>query len=106
MDAASYAITGVITLLVGIFGSTGFWTYKMSKQLKKSSESQMLMGICYVMIIRHCSTWIDQGWADPDALADLQKYLYEPYKAAGGNGTAEMLMSKVKCLPSKPPKQD
>ena len=26
--------------------------------------------------------------------------MYEPYKALGGNGTAEMLMNKVKALPS------
>ena len=103
MDA-SHWITGIITLIVGIFGSTGFWTYKMSKQVKKSSETKMLMGLAYISIVRHCSTWIEQGWADTDEIGDLQKYLYEPYREAGGNGTAEMMMNKAKSLPNKPPK--
>jgi hypothetical protein len=30
--------------------------------------------------------------------------MFEPYEKMGGNGTAKLLMDKVKALPSKPPK--
>jgi len=31
----------------------------------------------------------------------LDKYLYEPYKAAGGNGSAEKIMAELNKLPMK-----
>ena len=101
-----FAITGVITLLVGIFSSTGFWTYKMSKKLNDSAEKKMLMGLTYVNICKSCEYWIERGWVDDSDLRDLQHYLYDPYREKGGNGTAERLFKEACNLPNKPPKED
>ena len=99
------AITTIVTLIVGMFGSTGFWTYIQNKRIQNSDEQKMIMGLTYISIVKHCEYWIDQGWVDQDDLNDLQKYLYEPYRNKGGNGTAERLFNKCCNLPSKPPKE-
>ena len=119
----NFAITGVITLLVGIFGSTGFWTYRTAKREKDSEVykkideielkvddhikkmQQMVLGQTYVQIVRTCEYWIERGWAETDDIRDLEHYLYDPYRAWGGNGTAERLFNQVCELPTKPPEK-
>lgn len=115
-----FAITGVITLLVGIFGSTGVWTYLASKREKNSevykkiddiekrvdgyieNMKNMVMGQTYVNIVRTCEYWLERGWAEADDIRDLEHYLYDPYREWGGNGTAERLFKQVCELPNKP----
>lgn len=89
-------------MLVGIFGSTGFWMFVQSRSNKKSIETQMLLAIAFIGVKMSCKFCIDRGYADTEEIEDIEKYLYEPYKAMGGNGTAELLMDKVKALPNKP----
>lgn len=119
-----FAITGVITLLVGIFGSTGFWTYRTAKREKDSEVykkideielkvddhikkmQQMVLGQTYVQIVRTCEYWIQRGWVEQDDIRDLEHYLYDPYRSWGGNGTAERLFTQVCSLPNKPPKEE
>lgn len=118
-----YAITGTISLIVGIFGSTGFWTYinarreKNSEVYKKIDDieikvdgyiekmQQMIMGQTYVNIVRTCEYWIQRGWVEQDDIRDLEHYMYDPYRAWGGNGTAERLFKQVCELPKQPPKE-
>ena len=120
----NFAITGVITLLVGIFGSTGFWAYWSSKREKNSEiykrineidakvddhidkVQTMVLGQTYVQIVRTCEYWIERGWAEQDDIRDLEHYLYDPYREMGGNGTAERLFNQVCKLPNKQPKED
>lgn len=99
-------LTGIITLVVGIFSSTGFWTYYQNKKNNNSDEQKMIMGLTYITIVKHCEFWIERGWADPDDLDDLQKYLYDPYINKGGNGTAKRKFQMACSLPSKPPKEE
>ena len=124
MGWVEYAITGVISLIVGIFGSTGFWTYYTAKREKKSEVykkideietkvdkhiegmQQMVLGQTYVQIVRTCEYWLQRGWAEQDDIRDLEHYLYDPYRSWGGNGTAERLFNQVCTLPTKPPKED
>ena len=119
-----FAITGVITLLVGIFGSTGVWTYLASKREKNSeiykkideiethvnkyieNMKSMVMGQTYVNIVRTCEYWLERGWAEQDDIRDLEHYLYDPYREWGGNGTAERLFIEVCALPHKPPEKE
>ena len=115
-----FAITGVITLLIGIFGSTGFWTYRTAKREKNSEVykkiddieikvdgyiekmQQMMMGQTYVNIVRTCEYWIERGWVEQDDIRDLEHYMYDPYREWGGNGTAERLFNRACQLPNKP----
>lgn len=97
-------ITSVVTIFAGIFASNGFWTYKMSRRMNDSAEKKMLMGLTYINIVKNCEYWIERGWVEQDDLRDLEKYLYDPYREKGGNGTAERLFNQAAKLPSKPPK--
>ena len=44
-------------------------------------------------------SYIERGWITQDEYEDLNKYLYNPYREMGGNGTAERLMTEIKKLP-------
>ena len=119
-----FAVTGIITLLVGIFGSTGFWTYWNNKQQKNSevykkideiedhvnyhitNMQQAVRGLTYINIVKTCEYWLERGWVEQDDIRDLEHYLYDPYRNWGGNGTAERLFKEVCALPHKSPKED
>lgn len=89
----------VITIVVAVFGSTGFWSYVQNRVRKKSDESKLLMGIAYSKIIQQAEKYIARGHVSTDEYHELFKYLYEPYHNMGGNGTAERLMNQVSSLP-------
>lgn len=98
---SAYWITGIITLIVGIFGSTGFWLFVQNSINKKSIERQALLSITFIGVKMSCKAILDRGYADVEEIEDIEKYLFEPYKAMGGNGSAEYLMERVKALPNK-----
>ena len=94
------------TIIVAIFGSSGFWLIVQKLIERKSALRQMVFGIGYERLISACRKYIEAGWIDLDELEELDKHLYQPYKEMGGNGTAELLMEKVRCLPNKEDKED
>jgi hypothetical protein len=57
------------------------------------------MGIAYDKITSYGLAYLDRGWVTKDDYEELLKYYYEPYKALGGNGTAELIMQQVARLP-------
>ena len=91
----------IVTLVVAVFGSTGFWQLIMSRRNKKTDEAQLILGLAYSEIIRRAELYIKRGHISTDEYNELNKYLYEPYKRMGGDGTAEKLMEEVKRLPIK-----
>ena len=91
----------VITIICSVFASSGFWAYLMSRQNKDSAERRMILGIGYRSICELCSMYIKQGHISREEYADLKKYLFEPYRDMGGNGTCERLMQEVDRLPIK-----
>lgn len=98
--------TDLLLKVAGIvFASTGFWTFLVTiiqKKLdKKNASSRMLLGLGHDKIKFLAERYIAQGYISSDDYEDLVKYLYEPYRAMGGNGTAEKLMEEVKKLPIK-----
>jgi hypothetical protein len=58
-----------------------------------------MMGIAYDKITSYGLAFIERGWVTKDDYEELLKYYYEPYKALGGNGTAELIMLQVAKLP-------
>lgn len=94
-----------ISLIIAIFGSTGFWaliTYLIQrKDTKDSAESQMLKGLAHDRICYLGSVYIKQGYITHADYQNIHDYLYVPYKRLGGNGTAEKIMEEVKALPMK-----
>lgn len=98
--------TTTILAIIGIlFGSQGLWTLIqtmwMNKHRTKSAEEKLLLGLAYNRIISICHRYIDQGYVDADEYKELNHYLFEPYKEAGGDGTAQRLMREVENLPIK-----
>lgn len=91
----------LITVVGAIFGSTGFWTFVMTRDKKKSAESKLLLGLSNFAIRWICDAHIKQGFCTADDYNDLNKYLFEPYKEAGGDGAAERSMQIVKNLPTR-----
>lgn len=102
----------VVTIIVAIFASTGFWSFlsarfqsraNKSEDLYKASkvQSKMLKGLGHDRIINLCTEYIAKGYVTKDEYEDLHDYLYEPYVELGGNGTAKKMMEEVNKLPVK-----
>lgn len=96
------------SVIIAIIGSgalsaviAGIFTLINNRNKKKSNESKLLMGIAHSMIIENASRYLAQGYVSVAEYKELEHYLYEPYKAMGGNGTAEKLMKDVSNLPTE-----
>ena len=100
-------VTTIVTLVAAIFGCTGFWTFVSSlinsKMEKKDAKTQMILGLGHERLREKCEKHLADGYITADDYEDLDKYLYQPYKKMGGNGTVEKLMNDVRQLPLRPP---
>lgn len=92
----------VLTALVTVLASSGFWTYMQAKErakadrdVEKAATTRLLMGMAYDQITTLGIAYINRGWITKDELEELEKYFYEPYKELGGNGVAERIMKRV-----------
>ena len=94
--------TIVITILTTLLASAGFWTFMTRVLDKKSAKTKMILGLGHDKIIYLGMKYVERGNITQGEYENLYKYLYEPYKKMGGNGTAERLMSEVNKLPVIP----
>lgn len=103
----------IMTLMLAIFASSGFWAVitlilqnKYSKENKVSEDqikmNKMVLGLAHERIITLGMKYIDRGYITKDEYEDLITYLYKPYRDLGGNGTAELVIERVKKLPMHP----
>lgn len=93
-----------IYALIGILiANNGFWAFLtnilVKRATKTSAESEMLRGLAHDRIWSLGECYIKQGHISKDDFENLHDYLYLPYKALGGNGTAEKIMKEVDKLP-------
>lgn len=95
MDWKQTILTVVLTLL----GSAGFWGYLEARRAKKDSNTRLLVGIAHDRITYLGMKYVERGSITRDEYENLNDYLYEPYAAAGGNGSAKRVMEEVKKLP-------
>ena len=97
-------------IFTAVFASQGLWAlilYLVQRKDKKKdkesevldNQSQMLLGLGHDRIVFLGTHYIQEG--SITEFENLNKYLYEPYKKLGGNGTAEKIMDDVKKLPIK-----
>ena len=93
----------VVTIIVAIFGSSGFWLIVQKIIERKSALRQMVFGIGYERLVSACRKHIKAGFITVEEIEELDKHLFQPYKQMGGNGTAELLMEKVRKLPNEAP---
>lgn len=101
-------IQSIITVLCAVIASSGFWAWLQKKDDKKDLQSQMLIGLAHDRIVYLGMEYVERGWILKDEYENLNDYLYKPYKALGGNGSAQRVMEEVDRLRilSKPPKED
>lgn len=95
----------LITIIVAVFASTGFWQFvqwlAQKRTSVKTAEERLLLGIAFKEINELCRHYISVGSISAEEYKELNKYLFTPYKELGGNGTAERLMKEVERLPLK-----
>lgn len=95
--------TLIISIVTAVFASTGFWSFVQavwtSRRKKKDVNTKMLLGLAYRNICQLCEYYISRGHLTKDEYEDLKKYLYDPYREMGGDGTCERLMREVEKLP-------
>ena len=89
----------LITIFLSVFTCTGFWAFVtaiyQSRSKKLDNKDKLVMGIAHDRICFLGEQYIRRGSISKDDYESLNKYLYEPYKALGGNGTAEKIMREV-----------
>lgn len=91
----------IITALVTVLASSGFWTYWSKRGTKNDARTRLLVGLAHDRIIQGGRFYIDRKWISDDEYENLYDYLYKPYKELGGNGSAERVMDILKNLPRK-----
>ena len=87
-----------ITIVASVLASSGFWAYVQKLNDKKDSKTQMLMGLGHDRIIYLGTKYIERGYITHEEYENLYDYLYKPYEAMGGNGSAKLVMENVKKL--------
>ena len=94
--------SSIVTIVVAIFASTGFWEFLKewwkAKNKKKSVEDELLLGIAHDRIHFLCKRYLQQGYLTTDDYDNL-KSIYEPYKQMGGNGSGKKLFEACEALP-------
>lgn len=98
-----------ITVFVAVMGSSGFWAWYQSKNERKDAKTQMLIGLGHDRIIDKGIEILERGnWITEDEYDNLVNYLYKPYEALGGNGSAERIITEIKQLKivKDPPKEE
>lgn len=89
----------LITVIVAVLASSGFWTYIQSRSNHKDLKSQMLIGLAHDRVVHLGMTYCERGYITNDEYENLYEYLYKPYRDLGGNGTAKKIMEEVAKLP-------
>lgn len=94
-------ITTIIVSLITGLTSSSFLAFLGARMARHDNISQMVMGLGHHEILEDGQKLISKGFVTIQELDDFNHYLYEPYKALGGNGTGEEVAKKVNSLPIK-----
>lgn len=93
----------IVSVIIAVIASSGFWAFMTKLSEKKDIRTQMLIGLGHDRIVWLCNMYIKRGYITPDEYENLYDYLYQPYEKIGGNGSAKRLMNKVEKLPCHEP---
>lgn len=88
----------ILTILCSVIASSGFWAFITKVGEKKDVRTQMLIGLGHDRIVSLGMKYIRRGEITQSEYENLNKYLYEPYKKLGGNGSADRIMKEVNGL--------
>ena len=91
--------TQIITIICACLASSGLWAVIMKLLDKKDAKTKMIVGLGHDRIMYLGMKYIERGWITRTEYENLEKWLYEPYLAIGGNGSAKKIMAEVNKLP-------
>lgn len=97
----NFLLEMIITIVCAVIASSGFWSYIQKKSHYLNSERRMLMGLGHIRIMDLGMKYLNRGYITHEEYQDFRKYLYEPYRDMGGNGSAERMMHELDKLPIK-----
>lgn len=89
----------IVTIVCSVLASSGFWAYIQKKNDVKDNKTKLLIGLAHDRIMYLGTTYLERGSITKDEYENLHDYLYEPYQAEGGNGSAKRIMNEVDKLP-------
>lgn len=89
----------LVTAICSIIASSGFWAFLLNRSEKKDLKTRMLVGLGHDRIVYLGLKYIERGWITQDEHENLHDYLYVPYAALGGNGSAKRIIDEVNKLP-------
>lgn len=93
----------IVAIVTATLASSGLWSLVLyaiqRRDAHKDALTKLMLGLAYREITVSCMEYIKRGSITKDEYEDLIKYLFDPYKTLGGDGTAERLVNEVKKLP-------
>lgn len=91
----------IISAISAFIASSGFWTFIIKKDTRRSATTQMLLGLAHDRLLFLSMKYIERGWLGKEEYENLYEYLYLPYLDLGGNGIVKKLMLQIDTLPIK-----
>lgn len=91
----SHIIEIIVAVVTAVAASSGFWAFIQSRADKNDNTRKLLIGIAHDRIMWLGQQYINRGTITADEYENLMTYLYEPYAACGGNGSAKHVVDKV-----------
>lgn len=98
MDPAWQIILAVVS---SVLASSGLWAFVMKRAEKNDAKTKLLLGLACDRIVCLGMSYINRGYITKDEYEMIHDYLWVPYEATGGDGTALKIMNQVKSLPIK-----
>lgn len=84
------------TIIATVLASNGFWVYLQKRHEKHDAKTQLLVGLAHDAIVTKGTRYLERGdWITVDEYENLHDYLYVPYVANGGNGSAKCVMEDI-----------
>lgn len=96
-------IQTVVTAIVSVLASSGFWAYWQRRHEDNSARTKLLVGLAHDRIMQSGTFYMNRGWISNGEYEDLVDYLYKPYSELGGNGSAQRIVDHLAGLPHQPP---
>ena len=86
----------ILGFLSSILASTGLWALIQNRLDRKDAKAKMLKGLGHDRIMDLGKKYIKRGYITPDEYENFVDYLYVPYEALHGNGSAKRIVEEVK----------
>ena len=89
----------LVAIFCAIFSSVGFWTFVnnvyQNVREKKSAERKALLGLLHERLAERVEAYMLRNGITRQEYEDFIKFIYEPYKELGGNGTGQRLKEEI-----------